>query len=409
MTYSGSPLVVIETHPVQYHAPVYHCLNDQLDVPVHAIYGSDFSVTRYVDEEFGVAVRWDTNLVREADSYTFLSRVTSGGATTPRDVSARGLGGVLSKLRPGAVLLTGYQPRFYLQAFYQVWRKGYPVLFRAETTDHADRRTIFKSRIRDRVLRSLYARCDRVLPIGARSAQHFRRLGCPERKLFPSPYCVDTSPFEMDELARERMRGRARQELNLARTDAVILFCGKLSDRKGPLLLLEAMKRLAAQTSPPAQLTFLAVGDGQQRPELEACSMAQPAIAARLVGFKNQSELSRYYHAADLFVLPSVRSETWGLVVNEALHHGVPCVVSDAVGCAPDLVIPGVTGYIAETGSIDSLKESLAAGLNLIGSRTVRNRCRDQVRGYTVRKAAEGIANAYWSLKDCQQRTAISS
>ncbi|MGA2742887.1 MAG: glycosyltransferase, partial [Bryobacteraceae bacterium] len=102
-----------------------------------------------------------------------------------------------------------------------------------------------------------------------------------------------------------------------------------------------------------------------------------------------------YYHAADLLVLPSLHSETWGLVVNEALHHGLPCVVSEAVGCAPDLIQPGVTGEIAATGSAESLTAAIVRALPIVGRAEVREWCRAKVSGYTVQQAAQGIAQAY--------------
>jgi glycosyltransferase involved in cell wall biosynthesis len=53
------------------------------------------------------------------------------------------------------------------------------------------------------------------------------------------------------------------------------------------------------------------------------------------------------YLLADIFVLPSRgHYETWGLAVNEAMHLGVPCLVSDLVGCQRDLVTPGETGWV---------------------------------------------------------------
>ena len=61
---------------------------------------------------------------------------------------------------------------------------------------------------------------------------------------------------------------------------------------------------------------------------------------ASFVGFLNQSEISRAYVAADCLVLPSDANETWGLVVNEAMASGLPCIVSNACGCAEDLVEP---------------------------------------------------------------------
>ena len=82
-------------------------------------------------------------------------------------------------------------------------------------------------------------------------------------------------------------------------------------------------------------------------------------------------------------------------MVNEALHHGVPCVVSEAVGCAPDLVKPGATGEVFETGSAESLASALQRAGSLVGRPYVRQVCRDTVSGYTVDRAAEGIARAY--------------
>jgi len=58
---------------------------------------------------------------------------------------------------------------------------------------------------------------------------------------------------------------------------------------------------------------------------------------ASFAGFLNQTEISQAYVAADCLVLPSDFGETWGLVVNEALASGLPCIVSEACGCADDL------------------------------------------------------------------------
>ena len=63
----------------------------------------------------------------------------------------------------------------------------------------------------------------------------------------------------------------------------------------------------------------------------------------RLTGFLNQSEMAGAYALADVLAVPSA-TETWGLVVNEAMACGLPAAVSDAVGCAPDLVDDGRTG-----------------------------------------------------------------
>ena len=60
-------------------------------------------------------------------------------------------------------------------------------------------------------------------------------------------------------------------------------------------------------------------------------------------GYKNQYQISKLYKKNDILILPSAY-ETWGLVVNEAMAAGLPCIVSNKVGCRYDLVKNGKTG-----------------------------------------------------------------
>jgi len=68
---------------------------------------------------------------------------------------------------------------------------------------------------------------------------------------------------------------------------------------------------------------------------------ATGGVDLKAMGFVNQTGLGQVYAIADCLVLPSDSAETWGLVVNEALATGLPVVVSDAVGCVPDLLRDG--------------------------------------------------------------------
>jgi glycosyltransferase involved in cell wall biosynthesis len=400
--------VVIETHPVQYHAPVYRELQSRHGIPVTAIYGSDFSVAGYRDREFGASFRWDTDLL-SGHAAAFLSTVAAGGAHSAEGVSARGLQAALRAAQPAAILLTGYSPSFYRIAWMAAWRARRPLLLRAETTDHAHHRDTARQFARTAALRLLYRSCTRLLYVGRRSHDHFTRLGVPAGKLVFSPYCVDTAAFELTEEARARRRAATRERLGIGETGYLILFSGKLSERKAPGLLLRAAGLLPPEIRRRITVAFL--GSGEQQADLEqladgpshasghalgqASGHACGKIATRFLGFQNQTQLSPYYHAADLLVLPSLHSETWGLVVNEALHHGLPCVVSEAVGCAPDLIQPGVTGEIAATGSAESLTAAIVRALPIVGRAEVREWCRAKVSGYTVAKAAQGIAQAY--------------
>ena len=73
------------------------------------------------------------------------------------------------------------------------------------------------------------------------------------------------------------------------------------------------------------------------------------------VNLSYQVELALWYACIDALVLPSLRNETWSLVVNEAGIAGKPAIVSDTVGCWPDLIMNGVTGFVFKGGDADGL------------------------------------------------------
>jgi glycosyltransferase involved in cell wall biosynthesis len=387
-------LAVVQTHPIQYHAPVYRLVQERWGVPVTAIYGSDFSIAGYRDREFGTTFAWDSDLLSGYSS-EFLARVANGGASEFAEVSARGVGTALARLRPSAVLIGGYSPHFHRAAFANALFRGYPVLFRGETIDGEPAR-FFKRSLRRSALRLLYSRCARLLYIGTRSRRHFEQHGCAQNRLVFSPYCTDATSFQTDEVARQRLRTPLRRTLGIADEDLLILFSGKLTPKKRPDLLIDATRVM--QKASPRRVAVIFLGDGELRATLEASSRSVPGLMTHFAGFKNQTQLSAYYHAADVLVLPSDHSETWGVVVNEALAHGVPCVVSDAVGCAPDLARPGETGETFEIGSAAALASAILRTTALVGTLETRNRCRHVANLFSVEQAAAGIAQAYRSV-----------
>lgn len=383
-------LAVLSTHPIQYHAPVYRYLQTQLGIPVTAIYGSDFSVAGYHDREFGVTFAWDSDLLSGYSSI-FLSRVAEGGAASYSTVAAQGAYAALTKLNPQTILLTGYQSRFHRQALWAARRTGRPLLLRAETTDHAQNRSALKQLVRDGTLRAIYTQFDRFLYIGQRSREHYLRLGCAEERLVFSPYCVDTTPFSTSNADREALRSATREQFGIPPDCSVLLFSGKLVHRKGPDLLLRAYQALPDHVRDHAALVFL--GDGEMKDALQQEVGSSAGIY--FAGFQNQSRLSAFYHMADLLVMPSRFYETWGLVVNEALYHGLPCVVSDSVGCAPDLVQPGITGEVFAADSIASLCAAMVRGIGLSKCHETADKCKTAVSRFTVAAAAGGIAAGY--------------
>jgi hypothetical protein len=114
---------------------------------------------------------------------------------------------------------------------------------------------------------------------------------------------------------------------------------------------LDLVRAVAA----PAAGLSVVVGGG---PGTAVGGSRGPGRSVSWAGVLNQSEMGAAYAAADCLALPS-QSETWGLVVNEAMATGLPCVVSDRVGCAPELVAPGETGEVFPAGDVGALAAAL--------------------------------------------------
>lgn len=385
-------LAVVSTHPIQYQAPVYRALQSQFGIRTVVIYGSDFSIVGYRDREFGTTIAWDTNLLEGYES-VFLSRAITHNPASERTVTANGLSKALRAAKPDAILLLGYRPRFDLRAFLISRQYGVPLLFRAEAADHGQQRGKAKQIVRDFSLLHFYKQFSRILYIGQNAMTHYKRLGYPQNRLIFSPYCVNTASFHLSALDRNSLRTEGRVRLQIESEAIVFLVSGKLSPRKNPDIVINAVKKMTAQLQRRIVIVYL--GDGELRPNLETLALEQPTVRVSFPGFQNQSQLSVFYHAADLLIMPSVSGETWGLVVNEALHHGIPCVVSDQVGCAPDLIKTGITGEVFEAGNVEALINAIERALLLIGRVDIAEKCRTQVDRYTVEAAASGIAAAY--------------
>jgi glycosyltransferase involved in cell wall biosynthesis len=102
---------------------------------------------------------------------------------------------------------------------------------------------------------------------------------------------------------------------------------------------------------------------------------------------------------ADALVLPSER-ETWGLAVNEAMTFGVPAIVSDTVGCAPDLVVPGVTGAVFKSGNAGALSTAIESvrRLSAHNADQLRKNVLTHISKYSLDASVDGIVAAIQSI-----------
>jgi glycosyltransferase involved in cell wall biosynthesis len=214
-------------------------------------------------------------------------------------------------------------------------RAGIPVLYRGDNhLESGSRRWRRLSRVRARWMLRQFSG---YLAVGSRSREYLRAMGAPDPGIVDSPHAVDNDWFRARADEARARRAELRASCGFSETHRVVLYAGKLVAIKRPADVIDAAARIDNGA-------VLFVGDGRERPALEAHARAR-GVHTVFAGFRNQEEMPDAYVAADALMLPG--RETWGLVANEALACGLPVVVSNEVGAAPDLAMPGVCVTVA--------------------------------------------------------------
>ena len=162
-----------------------------------------------------------------------------------------------------------------------------------------------------------------------------------------------------------------RQRLGLKDTDVLFLFAGAIRPEKGVDYLARAFARLSEENANAC----LAIAGGSKlwieegwlqgnrldATERQVLEILAPAIArnrAFMLGIVPPAEIDAYYAASDIFVLPSMFQETFGLVLLEAFSAGLP-VIAFRSGGIPELVEDRKNGIIVAQGDEEALYQSM--------------------------------------------------
>ncbi len=372
-------LAVLVSHPIQYFTPIYRVLEGTPGVDLTVIFHTRVGVDSYYDAGFGTRLKWDIPLL---DGYRsiFLSARTQLGGIQWRIIP------VLLKQRPDVLLVHGYNHPTNLIALLVAKLIGCKTVMRGDTRVSAGHPSAsFKSGFK----RALFRLVDACLAIGSLNRNYYRSLGVPEARIFFAPFSVDNSKFALCD-KRAEARAAVRSRYSVAGSAKVVLFVGKLTTRKRAQDVLEAVAILSPKHE---DLCLFIAGAGDEESALRVVA-ERLGIEVRFMGFKNQSELPEIYAASDIFVLPS-EEEPWGLVVNEAMAAGLPVIVTDDVGAAPDLVGGKQTGIVYPAGNIQRLAEALDTLLSDPGKLALYGRnARQLIQQWDVPACAQAIVAA---------------
>jgi glycosyltransferase involved in cell wall biosynthesis len=349
------------SHPIQYQAPLLRRIARESGIDLTVFFASDFSLRAYRDRGFGVDVRWDIPLL-DGYKHEFLPSLRDTGAPGIFNPISHGLlrrlQGDPSGGRFDLLWLHGYASLNHLRALIMAKALGIPAVVRADSTLRDRPRGRLKLLAKYLFFRALRPLLAGGLAVGTLNTNYWRFYLGEDFPVFIMPYAVDNAFFQRNCRQAASRREELRTELGLESGRPVILFASKLQTRKRCSDLVAAYAQLAPRPREQPHPYLLIVGDGEERAALERQVADLNLEGVRFCGFRNQSELPRFFDLCTVFVLPS-QHEPWGLIVNEAMNAARPVIVSDDVGCQPDLVTDGVEGLVYPAGNVEALADAL--------------------------------------------------
>lgn len=380
---SRPKVVWMATHPIQYQAPVFRVLAASRDIDFQVAFLTQHGMQPSFDKEFGQNIQWDTPLL---DGYAW--ELVGRAPMTLREVRVRDVTRYVAKANADLIVVPGYGNTTLLSCIAAARATGARSAILSDSTTRSSKLATWKKQLKKAFLSSLLAKEHALVP-GIRAREAILDVGIQPTNIHAYPHCVDMDRLDAQFERRAELRLQTRKELGWSEGDVGFVFVGKLIDIKQPLQIVAAFERLGF-----GKLAFIGSGalEGQLR---ERCRHV-PGL--QVLGFRNQVSLPAYYAAADAVVLYS-SSETWGLVVNEAMAMGTPAVVSSAVGCAPDLIEGKNTGWVVDPEHVESLERAMrevtvhSDGLSSRGSNARR-----LINGYRPLDAAAGVIEAALSV-----------
>lgn len=331
-------IAIVTTHPIQYNAPLFARLaaTPGLDIMVFYTWSQSAQGGQY-DPDFKRTIRWDIPLLEGYPHRFVFNRAKRPGSNHFWGIDNPSLIREIREWKPDAIIIYGWAFRSHLACMRHFCGK-IPVFFRGDST-LLDEQPGYKRFLRRSFLRWVYRHIDFALCVGQNNQAYYLAHGLRPEQLVRAPHAIDNVRFAAEETRRTASASARRHELGIADDKLVLLFAGKLESKKDPGFIIQLAKVL----QDPA-FHFVLVGNGHLEDELKKA--AEGDIRIHFLGFQNQQAMPEIYRMADVVVLPSRWNETWGLAVNEAMACGRPVIVSDHVGCAPDLIEQGRTGWV---------------------------------------------------------------
>jgi glycosyltransferase involved in cell wall biosynthesis len=354
-------ILIITTHPIQYHAPLFAYLTKNSIYQLKVLYTSGKGAGELYDAEFGKMRSWNIDMLNGYDYEILQNNSKYKEGNHFFSIRNPELLQEISNYNPSLLVIFGWNHSSHLKVM-RHFKGKIPIVFRGDSTALDDQDgSFFKRFLRYIFLRWVYCYTDFVFSPGTASDKYFLNAGLDPKQIIRAAHAIDNDWFSSFSSEESERLDNLKKKYQVSDSETIFLFAGKFTSKKNPMLLINAFSGLVS-SNPGARL-FL-VGDGPLEAEIKSRYNALSDDVARritILPFQDQPSMKLIYRVANIFVLPSQGpGETWGLSVNEALACGTPVMVSSRCGCAADLVKDGINGYVFASGDISSLQHKMA-------------------------------------------------
>ena len=348
-------IAIIVSHPIQYFAPWYAALSATPGVVLKVFFCCKWGVDAYYDRDFGTQVKWDIPLLEGYES-EFLDSRKEIKSHTFLEMDNPNVGEALEKFHPDVVLVHGYAQRTIWRAVKWSNRNRVPVMLFSDSNGTAQR-ALWKRTAKAIIVRHFYRSVHGAFSSGDNNRSYHLQYGIPGERVFAGTMPIDRERLVTSVGDTATARQEIRKRHGIPEDAFVVVFAGKLIPLKCPLHLLEAVDRCAKQG---LKVWGLLVGEGSERPALEAFIAERKMDNVVLAGFVNQSAIGKYYAASETMALMSWR-EAHPLTVPEAGSFGCPAILSDRVGCigSTDSARPGENALVYPWSDLDALTDCI--------------------------------------------------
>jgi len=217
------------------------------------------------------------------------------------------------------------------------------------------------------------------------------KLGATSDKIFIAHNIVDNEIFiRKSEMLRKNKRNLKIE--NNIENKKIILFVGRLIEKKGIEYLIKAYKELKRDYD---DICLIIVGDGPLKEELEIMCVANNINDVFFKGWASEDQTIFYYSISDLFVLPTL-GDLCPLVINEAMACSLPIISTTAAGNSQDMILSGENGYTVFPKDIDQLYNGIK---EIIVNDELRNAMSKKSffiiqKEYSIKNTVDGFVSA---------------